>query len=763
MKSRVRHSGFKCRRKSTLFLLTFKKVKIRTLIIALIASVLFVAHTKADDNNPPTLYSIRDRQGPEKEWLVIKKIIARDPDGDILTMQITNRPSGAKFIKVEDRPGYIEYKLKWPSRFVKQGVYENITFTVNDGNGGEVSESITITITDTGNLNPALRSIRDRSGREGEWFVIKKIIATDDDSDNLTMTAINLPSRVRFIKEDDRPGYIEYKVKWRPEHVQAGVYENVTFTVKDAVGAEDSEVITINIIGGGNQAPTIQSIGDRQGQEGEWFIISRIVATDPDNDTLTIETANLPSGTRFFQTSSSPGRVEYKLKWPDRFVQTGVYENVAFTAQDGNGGEDSEIITITITDTTPPGQPVVNSVTSPTNLQTQTITGTKSDDTATILITSSQATSSPLSYPTSTSWSCTVTLQEGNNGFAVIAEDEEGNQSLPVEFTIILDTTPPEIHITDPEDNTVTGVDSITVSGTMDDNDATVEVNGVITTVTESTFTAQNIFLSEGENTISATATDTAGNTSSDNIRITYIVPPETAQEALQKVADNYALLYDMKADMTLSATLDGEIFGDIEYCIYYFLKLNETDAIKQKTVTYASADRVTKKDIIIIDGSNMYLVNPDTQEVQTVSLLSETGMTAEQFSQMDICYNLTEFLNEHIVTKNDSKSDLANYIVVVEATPNNPNSLYSKLEMYIDYRKGLLAKSLLYKGEETPELKQIIEITASQEMSSGAWVPVTMIKKPIIESGELITTMTYSDIEINIGLTEVDFDPHNQ
>jgi len=762
MKSRVRHNGFKCRRKSTLFLLTFRKVKIRTLIIALIASVLFVAHAKADDNNPPTLYSIRDRQCPEKEWLVIKKIIARDLDGDILTMQITNRPSGAKFIKVEDRPGYIEYKLKWPSRFVKQGVYENITFTVNDGNGGEVAESITITITDTGNLNPALRSIGNRSGREGEWFVIKKIIATDDDSDSLTMTATNLPSRVRFIKEKDRPGYIEYKVKWRPEHVQAGVYENVTFAVKDAIGAEDSEVITITIIGAGNRAPILSSIGDREGQEGQWFSISRIVATDSDNDVLTIQASNLPSGMRFFQTNSNPGRVEYKLRWPDRFVKAGTY-TPTFTVTDGNGGTDSETITIAIIDTTPPGQPVVNSVTSPTNLETQTITGTKSDDTAAILITSSQATISPLSYPTSTSWSCTVTLQEGSNDFAVIAEDEGGNQSLPVEFTIILDTTPPEIYITDPEDNTVTGVDSITVSGTIDDNDATVEVNGVITTVTGSTFTAQNIPLSEGENTISATATDTARNTSSDNIRITYIVPPETAQEALQKVADNYALLYDMKVDMTLSATLDGEIFGDIEYCICYFLKPNEADTIKQKTVTYASADRITKKDIIIIDGSNMYLVNPDTQEVQTVSLLSETGMTAEQFSQMDICYNLTEFLNEHIVVKNDSKSDLANYIVVVEATPNNPNSLYSKLEMYIDYRKGLLAKSLLYKGEETPELKQIIEITASQKMSSGAWVPVTMIKKPIIESGELITTMIYSDIEINIGLTEVDFDPHNQ
>ena len=60
---------------------------------------------------------------------------------------------------------------------------------------------------------------------------------------------------------------------------------------------------------------------------------------------------------RFFQTNSNPGRVEYKLKWPSRFVKQGVYENITFTASDGSGSEDSEIITITIIGVNPPSIP----------------------------------------------------------------------------------------------------------------------------------------------------------------------------------------------------------------------------------------------------------------------------------------------------------------------------------------------------------------------------------------------------------------------
>jgi len=297
-------------------------------------------------NTSPTLRPIGNKQGQEGEWFVIPRIIATDQDDDTLTIQAENLPSGTRFFRTASRPGYVEYKLRWPGRFVKEGTY-NVTFIASDGNGGEDSETVTITITSPGNYDPTLRPIGNKQGQEGEWFVIRKIIATDPDDDTLTIEAENLPSGARFFQTDSRGGYVEYKLRWPGRFVKEGTY-NVTFTASDGNGGEDSEAITITIRGVGNNPPILRSIGDHEGQEGEWFVIRKIIATDPDDDTLTIQAENLPSGTRFFRTASRPGYVEYKLRWPARFVKTGTYD-VTFTASDGKS-TDSETITITITE-----------------------------------------------------------------------------------------------------------------------------------------------------------------------------------------------------------------------------------------------------------------------------------------------------------------------------------------------------------------------------------------------------------------------------
>jgi len=119
-------------------------------------------------------------------------------------------------------------------------------------------------------------------------------------------------------------------------------------------------------------------------------------------------------------------------------------ENIHITAEAIDRADNTGTHTITVTvDLTPPDTPTVDPVESPTKIDYQTITGTKSENTAKIIITSPQATIDLLSYPNSTTWSCTATLQEGNNGFTVVAEDEADNQSAAVEVTIVLDTTPP--------------------------------------------------------------------------------------------------------------------------------------------------------------------------------------------------------------------------------------------------------------------------------------------------------------------------------
>ena len=65
---------------------------------------------------------------------------------------------------------------------------------------------------------------------------------------------------------------------------------------------------------------------------------------------------------------------------------------------------------------------------------------------------------------------------------------------------------------------------TITVTGTMNDPSATVTVNGLAATVSGTTFTAQNVPLALGPNTLTATVRDSAGNTSSASITVSLVV-----------------------------------------------------------------------------------------------------------------------------------------------------------------------------------------------------------------------------------------------
>ncbi len=76
------------------------------------------------------------------------------------------------------------------------------------------------------------------------------------------------------------------------------------------------------------------------------------------------------------------------------------------------------------------------------------------------------------------------------------------------------DIIPPQIEITSHSDGQILSVSPITVSGTIDNNDATVIVNGIIATVFDGIFTAENISLSVGQNEIVVEATDLSGSSS---------------------------------------------------------------------------------------------------------------------------------------------------------------------------------------------------------------------------------------------------------
>ncbi|HTY45761.1 MAG TPA: Ig-like domain-containing protein [Patescibacteria group bacterium] len=264
------------------------------------------------------------------------------------------------------------------------------------------------------------------------------------------------------------------------------------------------------------------------------------------------------------------------------------------------------------------------------------------------------------------------------------------------------------------------------------------------------TYLWQTSIADVGSASITGEVRDGKGGTAARTVGCSIINP--TAEEVLQKVADNYAKISDFTADMIFSSTLNGNPIGETEYCRYYFKAPD-----KEKTETYSDATRSVKTDIVIMDGVMMHLINPVDKATQSIDLTAEAGINSAQFNQTNLYYKLADFLSQHAVSKNNSKTDFENMVIAIDAVPQVQNSLYSLLQVYVDLNKGLATKVMQYKNDV---LLQVLQVDEAQEVSVGAWLPKRMTKKPSLESGDLVSILEYANLHENVGLGQIDFNP---
>ncbi len=148
---------------------------------------------------------------------------------------------------------------------------------------------------------------------------------------------------------------------------------------------------------------------------------------------------------------------------------------------------------------------------------TITVTGTIDDATATITVNTMPATISGGTFSAPG-----VLLVQGPNTITAVATDAAGNR---VSKSII-------VYLDLPAAQKTTRFSTL-VTGTIDDPSATVAVNGVPAAIAAGTFTA-SVPLTNGLNTLTATATDPAGNTARRSIRV--FVPLPTRPPAMPTV-----------------------------------------------------------------------------------------------------------------------------------------------------------------------------------------------------------------------------------
>ncbi len=121
-----------------------------------------------------------------------------------------------------------------------------------------------------------------------------------------------------------------------------GALNRVTFTASAVTSVSFTQTCrTVIAVPDVNCAPVVGAIANQAVAENALLVVTP-VSSDPDGDTLSWTSTNLPAGAT---VDGSTG----VLSWTPTFFQSGTYPNVTLTANDGHGGETSRVFTITVT------------------------------------------------------------------------------------------------------------------------------------------------------------------------------------------------------------------------------------------------------------------------------------------------------------------------------------------------------------------------------------------------------------------------------
>lgn len=197
---------------------------------------------------------------------------------------------------------------------------------------------------------------------------------------------------------------------------------------------------------------------------------------------------------------------------------------VEVVATDGAGNTATATATFTLDTTSPVFSALLPADGAVGRTTPVTVSGQVSADTESVTVAGQVATYAGGAFSRSG-----VVLTEGPNDVALVATDRAGNHGTRT-LRLVLDTTGPAIAIASPAEGALVGSLSVAVSGTATDaNLETVTVEGGPASLEPNgTFSRAGVTLAEGPNTLTATAKDKAGNTTSASVRVTADSLPPT-------------------------------------------------------------------------------------------------------------------------------------------------------------------------------------------------------------------------------------------
>lgn len=180
--------------------------------------------------------------------------------------------------------------------------------------GGGGGKDFTVNV----NNGPVIDGISDQNANVGELFSYQ-VVANDPELDAVGYALVVKPLGMTI----STGGLIN----WTPGEGQSGTH-SVAVSAEDSHGNKATETFHVIVSGGTNRSPIAEPVADQPAQIGTLFTY-QIVATDPDNDTLSYSLTTQPTG---MTIDGSTGIIS----WIPQLNQTG-YNNVTVAVNDGRG------------------------------------------------------------------------------------------------------------------------------------------------------------------------------------------------------------------------------------------------------------------------------------------------------------------------------------------------------------------------------------------------------------------------------------------
>ena len=284
-------------------------------------------------NQAPVLDPIAPMTVNETENLNIV-ITASDPDFEIPALSAVNMPLGATLTDNLDGTGTFDFTPD----YTQAGIY-NITFIASDGFLAD-SQIVTLTVNDA-NRPPVIAPIGPQLVDEGANlnFIVT---ASDLDGTIPVLTTSVLPANATFLDNDNGTGVFDFN----PDFTQGGAVYDITFYANDGTDI-DSQVVSVTVNDGGNQAPVLDPIGSQVVYETANLNIV-VTASDPDGDLPSLSASGLPLNATFIDNLDGTGTFDFT----PGYDQSGDYP-ITFKAFDGVL-VDSEVVTVSVLNTNRP-------------------------------------------------------------------------------------------------------------------------------------------------------------------------------------------------------------------------------------------------------------------------------------------------------------------------------------------------------------------------------------------------------------------------